>query len=67
MRERDPLLRAKYSSLWKTFAVIVSEEGFRGLYGGLGAHLIRVIPNAAIMFYTYETVVWALSRDRKQT
>jgi solute carrier family 25 protein 33/36 len=33
------------------------EEGLRGLYSGLGAHLIRVVPNSAIMFLVYEAVV----------
>ena len=32
------------------------EEGTRGLYGGMGVHLVRVVPNTAILFYTYETV-----------
>ena len=33
------------------------EEGLRGLYCGLGAHLVRVVPNSAIMFLVYEAVV----------
>jgi solute carrier family 25 protein 33/36 len=28
-----------------------------GLYGGLTAHMLRVVPNAAIMFGTYEAVI----------
>jgi solute carrier family 25 protein 33/36 len=35
----------------------VREEGFRALYGGLPAHLMRVVPNAAIMFFCYETIM----------
>ena len=27
-----------------------------GLYGGLGTHLLRVVPNTAILFFTYEKV-----------
>jgi hypothetical protein len=30
------------------------EEGRKGLYGGMGAHLMKVVPNAAILFYVYE-------------
>ena len=37
------------------------EEGVRGLYGGLGTHLLRVIPNTAILFFTYEKVSRFLS------
>jgi len=36
---------------------IIREEGVRGLYSGLGAHLVRVVPNSAIMFLVYEAVV----------
>jgi hypothetical protein len=27
-----------------------------GLYGGMGVHLMKVVPNSAIMFLTYEIV-----------
>jgi solute carrier family 25 protein 33/36 len=37
------------------------EEGVRGLYGGLGTHLLRVVPNTAILFFTYEKVSKMLS------
>jgi hypothetical protein len=36
---------------------VVREEGLRGLYSGMSAHMLRVVPNSAIMFYTYELVV----------
>lgn len=32
------------------------DEGMRGLYGGLFTHLLRVVPNTAILFFTYEKV-----------
>jgi len=41
--------------------LIAAEEGTKGLYGGMGAHLIRVVPNAAIMFFAYETIVQLLN------
>jgi solute carrier family 25 protein 33/36 len=53
----------KYDGLVSGLIRIGKEEGYRGLYGGMGAHLIRVVPNAAIMFLTYEMVVQALSYD----
>jgi solute carrier family 25 protein 33/36 len=43
--------------LWSAFSTIFREEGYRGLYRGMGAHLIRVAPNAAIMFAVYEGLV----------
>jgi len=38
----------KYRSLVQTFRLVVAEEGASGLYGGLSAHLLRVIPNAVV-------------------
>lgn len=52
----------KYKGLFSGLMLIAREEGARGLYGGMGAHLIRVVPNAAIMFLTYELVVEAFSK-----
>ena len=40
------------------------EEGMRGLYGGMGAHLTRVVPNTAIVFFTYEAVVRLFERSK---
>mmetsp|Transcript_12492 Transcript_12492/g.13874 ORF Transcript_12492/g.13874 Transcript_12492/m.13874 type:complete len:310 (-) Transcript_12492:43-972(-) len=53
LRERG----SKYKGVISGLKQIYAEEGARGLYGGMGAHLIRVVPNAAIMFLTYEMVV----------
>ena len=47
----------KYTGLVQCFKMIVREEGMAGLYGGLTAHMLRVVPNAAIMFGTYEAVL----------
>ncbi len=33
------------------------QEGWRGFYAGMGAHLMRVVPNTAIMFTVYELTV----------
>jgi solute carrier family 25 protein 33/36 len=32
------------------------EEGVKGMYGGMIPHLMRVVPNTAIIFFTYEHV-----------
>jgi solute carrier family 25 protein 33/36 len=45
--------------MWGTLATIAKEEGRSGLYAGMGVHLMKVVPNSAIMFLTYEIVnVW---------
>ena len=50
-----------YSSAMHCVRRIWIEEGARGLYGGLGTHLLRVVPNTAILFFTYEKVSRFLS------
>ncbi|KAI8083351.1 mitochondrial carrier domain-containing protein [Gilbertella persicaria] len=47
----------KYTGLWQSLKLIVKEEGVVALYGGMTAHLMRVVPNAAIMFFCYEAIV----------
>ncbi|PWN48477.1 mitochondrial carrier [Violaceomyces palustris] len=44
----------KYTGLLQTVKVVLREEGAAALYGGLSAHLLRVVPNAAVMFSIYE-------------
>lgn len=46
----------KYQGFFQALARIAREEGSKGLYSGLGMHLLRSVPNAAIMFATYEVV-----------
>ncbi|EJT96599.1 mitochondrial carrier [Dacryopinax primogenitus] len=55
-RLRQPIEngRVKYRGLIQTFTVVIREEGVRSLYGGLSAHLLRVVPNAAVMYSIYE-------------
>jgi len=52
----------KYRSFWQTLATVAREEGYRGLYRGLGTQLLRQIPNTAIMMATYEAVVYTLTK-----
>jgi len=59
----------KYRSFWQTLRVVKCEEGYRGLYRGLGTQLIRQIPNTAVMMFTYEATVYMLTnylRQRRQ-
>ncbi|EIN06233.1 mitochondrial carrier [Punctularia strigosozonata HHB-11173 SS5] len=58
-RLRQPLVdgKVKYTGLLQTLKLVIAEEGARSLYGGLSAHLMRVIPNAAVMYSIYEAVL----------
>ncbi|KAH9945755.1 mitochondrial carrier [Amylocystis lapponica] len=58
-RLRQPLVngKVKYTGLVQTLRLVIAEEGARSLYGGLSAHLMRVIPNAAVMYSIYEAVI----------
>ena len=40
----------------QSIVTIYKEEGRRGLYSGMPAHLMRVVPNAAILFMVVEAV-----------
>ena len=53
----------KYHGLIQTLRLIIAEEGVRALYGGLSAHLMRVVPNAAVMYSIYEGILrWGQTR-----
>lgn len=47
----------KYGSFHRTLWHIVRTEGIRGLYCGLFANILRVTPQAAITFITYEQML----------
>lgn len=55
----------KYRTLGQSARLIIREEGFGALYGGLSTHLIRVVPNTAIVFLCYEMVVKMLDSATK--
>lgn len=40
------------------FREILRSEGWRAFYSGLGTHLVRQVPNSAILFLTYETIIY---------
>lgn len=45
---------SKYHGLMQTAGRIWKEEGGAAFYGGMTAHLLRVVPNSAILFFCYE-------------
>ncbi|KAF2757292.1 mitochondrial carrier protein-like protein rim2 [Pseudovirgaria hyperparasitica] len=55
----------KYTGLVQCFKLIFKEEGMASLYGGLVPHMLRVVPSAAIMFGTYESVLKLLGSTSK--
>ncbi|KAJ3373233.1 hypothetical protein HDU91_000946 [Kappamyces sp. JEL0680] len=52
----------KYTGLWQSAKLIYQQEGVVALYGGMTAHLLRVVPNAAILFLSYEVIVRFLEK-----
>jgi solute carrier family 25 protein 33/36 len=53
--------KSKYTGIVQCAKLIYKEEGMASLYGGMATHLIRVVPNASIMFLIYEVVVYSFS------
>ena len=47
----------RYHSVVQSVRLIIAEEGLRGLYGGMGVHLLRTVPNAAILLMVVEKAV----------
>ena len=56
----------KYSGLKSAVQTIYREEGMAAFYGGMTAHLMRVVPNSAIMFFCYEVFVHVFTKYQKQ-
>ena len=46
----------KYKGFFSSLSTIAREEGVRGLYSGMSIHLARSVPNAALMFLSYELI-----------
>jgi solute carrier family 25, member 33/36 len=57
----------KYRGLLQAARLIVKEEGAVALYGGMTAHMMRVVPNSAIMFFCYEflTHIYHKQQEKK--
>lgn len=47
----------RYVAFTQSLMLVGRSEGIAGLYGGMAAHLMRVVPNACLMFLTYELFV----------
>ena len=53
--------KRRYTGLVQSTRLIFAEEGLRGFYKGLLPHIIRVVPNSALIFLTYEFVIHVCS------
>jgi len=62
-RLREQKIDNKYKGAFHGLFVVAREEGLRGLYGGLGPHLLRVVPNAGLLFMTYELTLSYFARN----
>lgn len=62
MREETNNATRRYKTLGQTARLILREEGMAGFYGGMTAHLMRVVPNSAIMFFCYEFIIHAYAK-----
>ena len=49
--------------VWKTGIEIISKEGWRGLYQGLGVSLVKAAPASAITMWTYEKALRTLQEQ----
>lgn len=57
LRQQEPNGQRLYHSFCQTLIKVAKDEGPRGLYGGLTTQLFRQIPNAGVMFLTYEVIL----------
>ena len=44
----------QYKSIWDAVTIIVSQEGFRGLYKGIVPNLLKVAPSMASSWLSFE-------------
>ena len=54
----------KYHGLLHALRAIARDEGMAALYGGMTAHMMRVVPNSAIMFFCYELITHLYHQNR---
>lgn len=55
-----------YSNVFQAMSCIVKEQGPAGLYRGLGASCIKIIPAAGISFMCYEACKRVLVDEQQQ-
>jgi len=60
LQQRMDIRELKYTGLLDVLGSTLRREGVRGLYKGLVPNLIRVMPQSAVTFLVYETVLHAI-------
>ena len=58
--------KIKYTGLAQATKLILKEEGVGAFYGGMTAHIMRVVPNAAILFFSYELILYWYENRMKE-
>ncbi|ODQ68553.1 mitochondrial carrier [Nadsonia fulvescens var. elongata DSM 6958] len=48
--------KLKYRGIYRTFKILLREEGWRIFYSGFGTNLIRTVPSSAITLVSFELV-----------
>lgn len=61
----QPQQQLYYRGVWGTLSTIARDEGLLGLYRGLGATLVQVVPTLGLNFGLYETSK-AMVRQRRE-
>jgi solute carrier family 25 folate transporter 32 len=51
-----------FEGLLPTFRRILSEEGVKGFYRGMGVNLLRTVPSSAVTLLVYEKIMQSLLR-----
>lgn len=60
LRTRLRQEHVRYRGIWDCTRTIFAKEGMGAFYNGLTPHLLRVVPNSAILFLCYEMIVHLL-------
>jgi solute carrier family 25 phosphate transporter 23/24/25/41 len=56
-----------YTGTWQGLKYMMKEEGMRGMFKGNGTNCVRIIPNAALKFLTYEQLTRRISYNMQQS
>jgi len=56
-----------YKSTWQGLIHMAKTEGIRGMMKGNGANCVRIIPNSAVKFLTYEHISREISEHYRET
>lgn len=58
--------RPRYTGIFRTFKVILAEEGWRAFYNGMGTNMFRAVPAAMTTMLTFETLKASVMRLQEE-